>query len=400
MSTKMNYTPNEMIQLLKDTFAANDRLISIGEIPVSIGIVGEHGIGKSEVSKQACIDTARPFYKLNVGQLTEPAELLGQIKGETMLFKDGEEIWVTENLIPTFVSQGYKYMGKWRTVNCAPEWISNLTEGSVLILDDVTRGNPLIMQAVMELVNSHEMIGWNLKDKKIQIVINENPQDGEYNVASLDTAQTSRYVQAQMVWNEKDWAEWAERRGTPGVLINFVLWKPETYKNLKKDGLPSNYVAPRMLDKFISLIGGFEDLQKNMDKIVKFGDISVGINVVNDLKEFIKGELDKLPTWEELLTKFSLKEAKKKLTDVCGVEGKNGWKHALSAILAIRGYNYVKFNGSKLSKDECKQYLEMVMHSCFSNDHKYVMVTNVLEALGDNHSILFEDDRIAKFILN
>ena len=32
------------------------------------------------------------------------------------------------------------------------------------------------------------MIGWDLKKKKIQILLNENPDDGSYNVASNDEA--------------------------------------------------------------------------------------------------------------------------------------------------------------------------------------------------------------------
>lgn len=397
---KISYKPNEMLQLLKDTILANDLLIAKGEIPVSIGIVGKHGIGKSEISKQAAIDLGRPFYKLNVGQLTEPAELIGHFQKECLVIKEDQNAWIPENLIPKFIENGFNYVGRFRTVACPPEWVDNLEEGAILVFDDVTRGNQLIMQSMMELINSHEMIGWDLKSKKVQIILNENPQEGNYNVTTVDEAYASRYAQANMIWCHKSWAEWAEKRKVNNNLINFVLWKPEIFEEKSKDGIPCGGIAPRMMDKFFNLIQGFENLESNMDKIVKFGNITVGIDTVNEMKEFIKGKLDKLPTAEELITKMSLKEAKKRLTEVCGVEGNKGWNDATAMILAIRSYNYVRFAAKNLTDENIKQYLELVLHTSFGNDQKYVMITNVLDSIGESHSIFFDDNRISDIIMD
>lgn len=196
--TKSFKTPKETFNALRELFKANDRLIEKGEVPVSVSIIGEHGIGKTTVCKDAVLSTGKNFYKLSLAQYTEPAELLGYKQRETLVTKtidnQLEESWIPENLIPAFINSGYKYSGKVRTIDCPPEWVTSLKDNTVILLDDFSRGNQLLMQAIMELINTQEMVGWSLNGRKIQILLNENPSEDGYNVSNLDDAQKDRKV--------------------------------------------------------------------------------------------------------------------------------------------------------------------------------------------------------------
>lgn len=229
----------------------------------------------------------------------------------------------------------------------------------------------------MEICNEGTMIGWDLKDKKIQVILSENPDDGEYNVQTVDAAHASRMVKVNMVWDAKDWAERAEKIGLDERLINFVLWAPELLENKKAEGISaSGNVSPRMMDKFFSLVSTIDDFDKHLDIISTYGDISVGKDLTSQLINFVNKKLDKLPSVEKLIKEYDEKTAKSQLTQCCGDSEKDSsnWKAATAAILTTRMYNYMRFNQKTVSKDNIKQYLALILHPSFSVDQKYLMV--------------------------
>jgi MoxR-like ATPase len=144
-------TPNQTMSTLKDLFKANDELIAQGKLPLTVSLIGEHGIGKSTVCQEAAVASNKGYYKLNLAQLTEPSELIGYYTKEYLVTKDKEEKWVVEGMIPTFVKEGFHYEGSVRTRPCPPDWVVNIPENGLLILDDFSRANTLFSQAVMEL---------------------------------------------------------------------------------------------------------------------------------------------------------------------------------------------------------------------------------------------------------
>ncbi len=401
MTKETTYKPNETYNILKSLVEANDAIMKAGGVPVSVSLVGTPGLGKTTICRELARDLNRDFFKLNLAQLTEPSELIGYYSKEYGV-KKGEDIkWVTENLLTKCAEEGYEYTGDVRTRPCPPDWVVSLQEGGILLLDDYSRSNTLFSQAVMELVNEQTMVGWDLKKKGIQIILTENPDNGEYNVASMDKAQTDRMMRINMVWDAKDWAERAEKIGLDERLINFVLWKPETFENKKQDGISaSNQVTPRMMDKFFSLVSTIDDFEKNLDRILLFGDISVGKNITSELINFINKKLDKLPSVEKLIKEYNLDTAKAQLTQCCGDYEKdaNNWKGATSAILCTRLYNYMRHHSGRLTKDNIKQYLELILHGAFSVDQKFLMVRQTIGANNNLTSILASDPRFIKYM--
>ncbi len=150
---------------------------------------------------------SRPFASLYFLHLSFDASLLLFLSSSlTFGFED-------HLLLPKAAENGFRYTNKTRTIPCPPDWVTNLQDNGILLLDDYSRSNSLFSQAVMELVNEGTMIGWDLKEKKVQILLSENPDNGEYNVASQDGAQTDRMAKINMVWDAQDWAERAEKVG-------------------------------------------------------------------------------------------------------------------------------------------------------------------------------------------
>ncbi len=402
MSKVTTYKPNETYNLLKQLIESNDKIIQNGGLPVSVSVVGVHGIGKTTVVRELATDMGRDFFKLNLSQITEPSELVGFYTKEYQMTKDNEDdVWCTENMIPEYSKTGYIRGLLSKTTPCPPDWVVNLKENGILFLDDFSRGNQLLMQSVMEICNEGTMIGWDLSTKKIQVILSENPDDGEYNVQSVDAAHGSRMVKMNMVWDAKDWAERAEKIGLDERLINFVLWAPELLENKKSEGISaSNAVSPRMMDKFFSLVSTIDDFDKHLDVISTYGDISVGKDLTSQLINFINKKLDKLPSIEKLIKEYDLGTAKSQLTLCCGDSEKDSsnWKSATAAILTTRMYNYMRFNQKNITKDQIKQYLELLLHPSFSVDQKFLMVKQTIGLSNTFSQVLAGDVRFIKYM--
>lgn len=396
-----SYKPNATIEILTKMVKANDQIMAKGGLPIAVSLIGPHGIGKSTVCKEVASSLGRGFFKLNLAQLTEPSELQGFYLKEFMVKKDNKEVWVTENMLPKFMDDGFEHNNDVRTRSCPPDWVLNLEKDSILCLDDFSRGNSLLSQAVMELVNTNEMIGWDLKGKNVQIILNENPDNGEYNVSSNDAAQADRMAKINMTWDAGDWAERAEKMSLDERLINFVLWMPELLEDKKADGISaSGNISPRMMDKFFSLVSTIDDFEKNLDTISLYGDITVGKVLTSNLLNFIAKRLDKLPSVHKLIKEYELPTAKSQLTAACGDQENDSanWKSGTAGILTTRLYNYVIANQKDMDKKDIKQYSELMLHNSFSVDQKFLLVRQVIGCGNRFSAILTGDPRFIKYM--
>ena len=113
---------------------------------------------------------------------------------------------------------------------------------------------PRFIQATMELIDRGEYISWSLPPN-CTIILTSNPDNGDYNVNSMDNAQKTRYISFELGFDKDVWARWAEKEGIDGRFINFVLSYPEIMK--KEGGVQK--VNPRSLVTFANTISGFKD---------------------------------------------------------------------------------------------------------------------------------------------
>lgn len=166
----------------------NRRLVDGGDTPISVCLEGEAGLGKTAIVQQLAEAKGMTFVKINLAQLEEPAELVGFPYKEYKVIIDGNEQWVPADMLKA-MNSGFTITKESRMSYAVPAWVPRdfNPNGTMLVLDDFSRANSLIIQAVMEIINTGSYVSWNLP-KYTNIVLTSNPDNGAYTVTGLDDA--------------------------------------------------------------------------------------------------------------------------------------------------------------------------------------------------------------------
>lgn len=260
-------------ELLNYTIDNNIALKEKGRNPIAVGLIAEAGIGKTSIVREVAKERGMTLIKLNISQIDEQGDLLGfpQIEYECqagMPYKDADgkvkvkvldrTVWLNAKQLQAGSTQvKYRQTGKTRMGYARPAWVPEYNEnGTILLLDDFNRGNSALQSAVMDLILEQGYISWKMPEKTT-VVLTANPDDGSYNVSSLDAAQSGRYVGFSVEWDEAAWTEWAEKAGIDGRCINFVL----SYSNelFSVDGEGNRICDPRSFTMFADMISGVKD---------------------------------------------------------------------------------------------------------------------------------------------
>ena len=312
---EVNLNIDELKGFVNHIISNNRYLQEQGKNPVAIEVVGESGIGKTSAVIELAKENNLNFVKLNLAQIEELGDLVGfpvrqfqmykekqvskkiddlqytaaqkaaaaaQVANATMTKKVGQ--WVDELAVEEYLKQGWKMTGKNRMSYCAPEWIADKKDGGILLLDDWNRADVRFIQAVMELVDRQTYISWSLP-KDWHIMLTANPDNGDYMVNSIDTAQKTRYITANLKFDVDVWARWAEEAGIDTRCINFLLLNPE---------LVTKETNSRSITTFFNAISSFEDFEKSLSMIQMIGEGSVGDTFASMFTTFINNKLDKL----------------------------------------------------------------------------------------------------------
>lgn len=326
----------------------NKQLQENGLTPIAIGLEGEAGIGKTTLVEDLAKQRGMTMCKLNLSQLEEVGDLTGFPQKEVLLqwkTKTGETKtkWWAESLLNK-VPAGVTVTNHIRMGYAPPAWLprEDNSNGTILMLDDYSRANPLFMQATMELINEGKYISWSLP-KNTSIVLTTNPEDGSYSVQSMDPAQKTRFINFNLKLNVNDWANWAEFNKIDSRAINFcLLYGDEIFK--KHNGVQT--INPRAYTTFCKAISGIKnwDDEKSLALIL---NISKGCflndvdNVVGTLfTTFIAQKLDKLVKPSDMLMQ-KWETVEPKIHD-CVYEGEH-FKPEIASILAIRLLNYIMY---------------------------------------------------------
>jgi len=301
-----------------------------------------------------------------------------------------ECLWIDENAVEEYLKRGYEFTGEKRMSYCPPEWIASKEGGGVLILDDWNRADIRFIQAVMELVDRQEYISWKLP-KDWHIILTANPDNGNYLVQSIDTAQRTRFVSVNLKFDADVWAKWAENEKIDGRCINFLLMHPE---------LVSEKVNPRSITTFFNCISSLEDFSKNLPLVQMIGEGSVGPEFSTVFTTFINNKLDKLVTPKDILLHDNESYI---LGEVRNSIGRgNDYRADIASIIATRIINFTlmyaeentitpKINDRliKINTDD----------ELFTNDLKYVMVKKILNGNKQKFQKLMANPEIMKMAM-
>lgn len=370
----------------------NKQLEKQGLTPIAIGLEGAAGIGKTAVVEEIANKRGMSFCKLNLSQLEEVGDLTGFPMKEVLLKavwkdKEGKEHtstkWWPESMLAQ-APQGVQVTNTTRMGYAAPAWLPSEENenGCILLLDDYTRANSLFMQATMELINTASYISWKLP-KNTTVVLTTNPDDGEFSVTSLDTAQKTRFINFNLKLNVNDWAAWAEFNNIDNRAINFcLLYGEEIFK--KHNNVQT--INPRAYTTFCKAISGIKDWNDD-SSLALILNISKGCflndtdNVVGSLfTTFIAQKLDRLIKPEDML-KQKWETVEPKIYD-CVYKG-NKFKTEIASVLAIRLLNYIMYyysqKGTKESvvEDRLLDFIENP-RKLFSDDLLFYIIKTVI----------------------
>lgn len=236
------------IQQLKDYLKKVIILNQTNPKPVAQMIWGSHGIGKTEVPKQVASELDLKFIKINSEQLSEEGDIVGypQIKFE-LCNSNHECIFVPKNSVEVFKSLGYVPTGETRMEYAAPVWATNVKENSILLIDEINRASPSVMQALMNLILEQSTLSYTLpKGCTIILCVNEG---SDYSTNELDPAQKDRMGHIKLRVDHKLYCEYLETKQYPDMLVNFIMSNPEILTMVSPRSLTLAYDLLRYCDK-------------------------------------------------------------------------------------------------------------------------------------------------------
>jgi len=395
---QVNLNIDEVKDFTNHIIKNNRFLQENGKKPVAIEIVGESGIGKTTSVVQLAKENKLNFVKLNLAQIEELGDLVGfpvrqfqmfkekqvakkmddlnytaaqraaasaQVGNATMTKKVGQ--WVDELAVEEYLRQGWKVTGKNRMSYCAPEWIADKKDGGILLLDDWNRADMRFIQAVMELVDRQQYISWSLP-KDWHIILTSNPDNGDYMVNSIDSAQKTRYITANLKFDVDVWARWAEEEGIDTRCINFLLMHPE---------LVTQETNARSITTFFNAISSFDNFEDNLSYIQMIGEGSVGDEFASMFTTFINNKLDKLVTPKDLLTHDNEQYILGELGSCVGTG--DAYRADIGSTLATRLANYaVVYSKEKtISQKITDRLIALCTKDYFTNDLKYLVIRTI-----------------------
>lgn len=391
-----------------------------GKLPVSIEVLGESGIGKTSTVKEIAEDLGLDFVKLNLAQIEELGDLVGfpvrqfqmyrekviTEKSNTLNYSAAQKAaasaqaanaaktkkvgqWVDELAVEEYLKQGWKMTGKNRMSYCAPEWISDRKNGGILLLDDWNRADIRFIQAVMELVDRQTYISWSLP-KDWHIILTANPDNGDYMVNSIDAAQKTRYITANLKFDVEVWARWAESVGIDGRCINFLLLHPE---------LVTQETNARSITTFFNSISSFENFEENLAMIQMIGEGSVGDEFASMFTTFINNKLDQLISPKDLLTKDDTASVTSQLTKCIGKD--DNYRADIASTLATRLANFaVVYSKENTINQKITDRLELLCtKDYFTNDLKYLVVRTIFNGNKQKFNKLMMKPEIIKMTM-
>jgi len=368
MSKSVQLNLDEIKDFVKFMVKNNQHIQSQGKVPVAINVEGDAGLGKTSSVKQLAKELNMDVIRLNLAEFEELGDLVGfPVKEFEIQNAEGKKTWINEHQIDAAMKKGYKVTDK-RMSHAAPDWIQGKGEGGFLILDDYTRADHRFMQATMTLIDEQAYASWKLP-KNWHILLTTNPDNGDYNVTSLDIAQKTRFISTEVKFDVNVWARWAEQVNIDGRCINFMLMHPE---------LVTKSVNPRAITTFFNSISSIEDFAKNLPMIQMIGEGSVGPEFASMFTLFINNKLDKIISPETILTKeegYVLGALK------AAVGEGDDFRADLSSIIATRLVNYslVWADKNPVSKDMSQRLIKLVTDcESFTTDLKYYLIKEIV----------------------
>jgi hypothetical protein len=264
------------------------------QVPVMFN--GPTGVGKTWMGKDAidiCNEKYRKkgtpeFHFIDLRLATqEPGDLIGMPRNvEVRREVDGEEI-ITYKMVWT-----------------KPEWWPEDGTRGLLYLDELNRAPLDVRQAVFQLVqewrmHTHELPeGWYIASAI-------NPDNGQFQVETLDIAMLRRFCQIKITPDHRDWIRWGEEYGIRKAFLKCISDNPKLlYKEEKFDIVA--YPSPegyRMCDELIEENVIPHD-GKGENNVMEVLAGIIGLDAASVVTQYLIKDVDTCVTAEQLLDEY------------------------------------------------------------------------------------------------
>ena len=358
----------EAKQFLKHIIDNNRYLQQQNKPPVAVEVIGDSGIGKTSTIVQLANELDLNFVKLNLAQIEELGDLVGfPIRQFEVCQNNDKCLWIDEHAVDEYTKQGYAFTGKNRMSYCPPEWISGKSTGGILLLDDWNRADIRFIQAVMELIDRQQYISWELP-KDWHIILTSNPDNGDYLVNSIDSAQKTRLISVNLKFDINCWSEWAEDATIDNRCINFLLKHPE---------LVLTNTNSRSITTFFNSISSINSFDNELGLIQMVGEGSVGPEFTTMFTMFINNKLDKIISPETIMTHESEEYVLNTLKGIIGKGDK--YRADLASILSTRIVNFSSYyaKNNKVEKPYIDRLAFLMNEELFAMDLKYKIIKTI-----------------------
>ena len=389
---QVNLNIDELQNFVDHIITNNRHLQASGKKPVAVEVVGESGIGKTTSIMDMTKSHGLDFVKLNLAQIEELGDLVGfPIKQFQMwTTKDGKKIgkWIDEVAVGDYSKNGWQTTGKSKMSYSAPEWIADKKAGGVLLLDDWNRADTRFIQACMELVDRQQYISWTLP-KDWHIILTANPDNGDYMVNSVDAAQKTRYITANLKFDIDVWARWAEENEIDTRCINFLLMHPD---------LVTQETNARSISTFFNSISSIKKFEDQLPLVQMIGEGSVGNEFASMFTTFINNKLDKLVTPKDIVLGKE-EEVLPRLGECIGA-GDN-YRADIASLLATRIANFsVAYSKTDTVTPKMQERLvTLCTGSYFTNDLKYLVVRTIFNGNKSKFNQMMMNPHIIKMTI-
>lgn len=412
---QVNLNIDELKGFLQHIISTNRKLQSENKKPVAVEVVGDSGIGKTSTILQVAEESGLDLVKLNLAQIEEIGDLVGFSTKEYQMYREvpaaGNTLniktnaldqianaestkkvgqWVDAEAVRHLLEKGWHLTGKKRTSYAAPEWIADKKAGGILLLDDWNRADSRFIQAVMELVDRQTYISWKLP-QDWHIILTSNPDNGDYSVNSVDDAQRTRYITANLDFDIDCWAKWAEEEGIDSRCINFLLRYPE---------MVTKQTNARSITTFFNAISSFENFADHLPMVQMIGEGSVGEAFASTFNIFINNRLDKILSPKEMLHISDEKEVMRRMKEAVHDDNDN-FQTAISSLLATRLANYsVVYSKDNTVNDKITERVtKLILSDFFTVDNRYMIVRNIASNAKQKFQRMLMNPEILKLTL-
>jgi hypothetical protein len=248
---------------------------------------------------------------------------------------------------------------------------------------------PRFMQATMELIDRQQYISWALPEDW-HIILTNNPDNGDYNVTSIDNAQKTRFIKTNLRFDINCWARWAEKVGIDSRCINFLLLHPE---------LITSEINARSITTFFNAISSIKQFESQLPLIQMVGEGSVGETASTMFVMFINNQLDKLMHPADILVNKGLDNVISTLQQSIGSD--STYRADIASTIATRIVNWSVDHADKntVEKSLIERISNVVTSDVFANDLKYTIVRNIYNGNKVKFKLLTLDKHLTKFVL-